>query len=43
MAGALQGGLEIARVEIEPDGRIVIIAGEASTNQIREEWSDDDI
>jgi hypothetical protein len=34
--GVVDAGVEVARVEVEKDGRIVVIAGKPSTSEILE-------
>lgn len=42
VAGAIAGGMSVDRVEIEPDGRIVLIARDHTIENPKEDWPDDD-
>lgn len=39
-AGVMRAGVPIARVEIDPDGKIVIIAGQPQEGRESNEWAD---
>lgn len=39
-AGILSAGLAIAKIQIDPDGRIVIIPGVAKHKPDNDEWAD---
>ena len=39
-AGVMRAGVPIARVEIDPDGKIVIIAGQPQEGRESNDWAD---
>ncbi len=39
-AGVMRAGVPISRIEIDPDGKIVIIAGQPDEGRESNEWAD---